>query len=89
MLGTNGSTYGNDTDPIVLTNAQIEYIPAAIQQSEASQSQVNPNTTYQDVFVWDMPAGVQAASITINTNGIDSSDGSAAVKVATYPEFST
>ena len=47
-----------------------------LQQSEASESQVNPRTTYQDVFVWDVPAGVHAASVTIN-----STDASATVNV--------
>ena len=81
MAATNGSTNANDTDPVTLTNAQIEFLPAALQQSEVSQSQVNPGTTYQDVFVWDVPANLSAASVTIDTNGIDSSEGSATVSV--------
>jgi hypothetical protein len=73
MLGMNGSTYDNNTDPFVLTNAQIEYLPAATFSAESAQSQVNPGITYQDVFGWDVPANVRAASITIDSGyGSDS-----------------
>ena len=68
MTGTNGSTYTAGSDPTVMTNAQIEYLG----QNYNIQSDVNPGTTYQDTFYWDVPANVSAATITLNS-GFDAS----------------
>jgi hypothetical protein len=64
MTGTNGNTYDYDSDPVVLTNAQIEYLGS----NYSVQSEVNPGTTYMDVFPWDVPADVRAASVTIDSS---------------------
>jgi hypothetical protein len=64
MTGTNGSTYEYDSDPVVLTNAQIQYLGVNYNM----QSEVNPGTTYQAVFPWDVPTDVQAASVTIDSS---------------------
>ena len=76
LLGTNGSTYKNDDTFEVTWSATNEYLSATLAHP---QSEINPGTTYQEVFVWDVPAGVQASSVTVNTGF--SGDGSATVNV--------
>jgi hypothetical protein len=74
MVGTKGSVYENDTDPVVLTNAQIEFLGV----NYSLQSEVNPGTAYQDVFVWDVPASVHPSTVTIDA-GFGVSSGTVSV----------
>jgi hypothetical protein len=71
MTGTNGSTYEVSTDPSAATNAEDQFLGA----NYNAQSGVNPGTTYQDVFVWDVPTSVRAASVTIDSSYDDPDNG--------------
>ena len=63
MQGTNNSTYDNDVDPFVLTHAQLEFLGSNYNVT----SEVNPGTTNQDIFIWDVPSSVRAVSVTIDS----------------------
>ena len=63
LTGTNGSSNDNDVDPVVLTNAELQFIPGF----STPAGTVNPGTTNPDVFVWDIPASVHPATVTIDS----------------------
>jgi hypothetical protein len=78
MAGTNGSAYEYDDDPMVLTNAQIQFLGE--NTTDQQQPEVNPGTTNEDVFPWDVPAGVHAATVTIDS-GTGTGTGTGTVSV--------
>jgi hypothetical protein len=69
MVGTNGKSYAIDDDPMTLSVAQARFLPS----QSVPPSQVNPGATNHDVFVWDVPAGVQGASVTLHAPFSDTS----------------
>jgi hypothetical protein len=75
IKSASGSTYDNDTDPMVLTNAQLQYLGG----NSTVAAQVNPGTSNSDVFVWDVPASVQASSVTISSGYTGSGSGTVSV----------
>ena len=59
MTDRNGNTYNTTGDASAEVAAEQDFFGSNYQV----QSQVNPGSHYQDVFVYDVPQGVQAAGI--------------------------
>lgn len=61
LTDTNGNTYDMTTDGSAITAAEDVYLGANFNV----QLEVNPGSHYTDVYVYDVPRGVQASTLTL------------------------
>jgi len=61
MADAEGNTYGTASDIGAQVAAEYVYLGSDFQ----AEAQINPGSHYSDVFVFDVPRGVQAATVTL------------------------
>jgi Domain of unknown function (DUF4352) len=70
MTDTQGNTYDTSDDVSAQVAAQDEYLGSHYEV----EAQINPGSHYSDVFVFDVPRGVQAETVTLygdlESNGV-------------------